>query len=251
MSTDSPAAGSRSPLSRVVDYRVYLVTSGTDQHTVDTAAAVARGGAGIIQVRAKDLSAQQYTELVCAVADAVAKVNEGRGADETRCGTYINDAYAGETKVVVDDRADVALAARLRGSVVHGVHLGQDDLDPVAARQMLGEDAIIGLTTGTLELVEQAQEYHQQHPGVLDYLGAGPFRPTPTKKSGRTPLGVDGYPPLVAATELPIVAIGDVTPDDVADLSATGIAGCAMVRSLMNADDPTAEAARALAAWMS
>ena len=102
-----------------------------------------------------------------------------------------------------------------------------------------------------MELVQQAQEYHQQHPGVLDYLGAGPFRPTPTKKSGRSPLGVDGYPPLVAATELPVVAIGDVTPDDVADLSATGIAGCAMVRSLMNADDPTAESARALAAWMS
>ncbi|WP_233190655.1 thiamine phosphate synthase [Brachybacterium sp. UMB0905] len=46
----------------------------------------------------------------------------------------------------------------------------------------------------------------------LDYLGAGPLRLTPTKDSGREPLGVDGYPTLVRATMLPVVAIGDVTP---------------------------------------
>ena len=111
---------------------------------------------------------------------------------------------------------------------------------------MLGPDALIGLTTGTLPLVEAAEKFHRSHPGVIDYIGAGPFRPTPTKDSGRTPIGVDGYRPLVAATSLPIVAIGDVTPDDVAALSATGIAGCAMVRALMRADNPGELARRAL-----
>ena len=76
--------------------------------------------------------------------------------------------------------------------------------------------------------------------GVVDYLGAGPFRPTPTKQVTRPALGLDGYRPLVQASALPIVAIGDVTPDDVAELVGTGIAGVAMVRHVMEADDPAA-----------
>lgn len=200
---------------------VYLVTSGDDAHTVDTAAACARGGAGMIQVRLKNCDARAYTDLVVRVADAVHEANPS-------------------ARVLVDDRVDVAYAARFRGAEVHGVHIGQSDIDPLAARALLGPDAIIGLTTGTLELVQQAQAFHSQHPGVLDYVGAGPFRPTPTKDSGRSPLGLEGYGPLVAATDLPIVAIGDVTPNDVEALAGMGVAGCAMVRSLMQAEDPEA-----------
>ena len=209
------------------DFRLYLVTSGTDRHTVDTAAEVAAAGAGVVQVRAKDLSTRDLLSLVTECATAVHRANP-------------------HTKVVVDDRADVAYAARRTGAPVNGVHLGQDDLPPDAARDMLGPDALIGLTTGTLPLVEAAEEFHQSHPGVIDYIGAGPFRPTPTKDSGRAPIGVEGYRPLVTATSLPVVAIGDVTPDDVAALSATGIAGCAMVRALMHADKPGELARRAL-----
>ena len=130
-----------------------------------------------------------------------------------------------------DDRADVAAAARARGAHVHGVHLGQDDLPVPDACALLGHDAVIGLTTGTLDLVRDSA-------GVafdLDYLGAGPFRRTPTKDSGREPLGVEGYPALVRATMLPIVAIGDVTPADAPALSRTGVAGVALVRAVMEA----------------
>ena len=137
------------------------------------------------------------------------------------------------TRVLVDDRTDVAAAARLAGAAVHGVHLGQTDLPVTAARQILGADAVIGLTTGTPELVAAANE----HAEVIDYIGAGPFRPTP-KDSGRDPLGVEGYPQLVALTELPVVAIGGITPHDVPALAATGIAGVAIVRSIMDAEHP-------------
>ena len=99
---------------------------------------------------------------------------------------------------------------------------------------MLGPEAIIGLTTGTLETVRGAEELQE----LLDYVGAGPFRPTPTKDSGRTPLGVDGYRSLVAETGLPVVAIGGITAQDVPSLAGTGIAGVALVRELMDADDP-------------
>ncbi|WIY82112.1 thiamine phosphate synthase [Propionimicrobium sp. PCR01-08-3] len=199
------------------DLRCYLVTSGTDRRTVEVAAQAAAGGAGMIQVRAKDITARELLDLTVDTADAVHAANP-------------------HTKVVVDDRADVAYAAMRSGAAVHGVHLGQDDLPARDARAMLGPNAIIGMTTGTLELVRAADKLAD----VIDYVGAGPFRPTPTKDSGRTPLGMAGYRPLVEATSLPIVAIGDVQPADVPALAATGIAGVALVRAIMAASDPGA-----------
>ncbi len=198
-----------------LDLRCYLVTSGTSRRTVEVAAMAAAAGAGVVQVRAKEASTRELLDLTVAVAAAV-------------------HAVAPSTKVLVDDRVDVARAAVLGGAPVHGVHLGTDDLPASAARAILGPDAVVGLTTGTLELAEWAQRQAQ----VVDYLGAGPFRRTPTKDSGREPLGLAGYPPIVAATTLPVVAIGDVTPADVAALRATGVAGVALVRAVMDAADP-------------
>lgn len=210
------------------DYRLYLVTSGTGRATVDAAAAAARAGAGVVQVRAKDADTRTLLSLTRAVARAVRAANPG-------------------TRVVVDDSAEVAWALRRAGEPVHGVHLGQDDLPPADARALLGRDSLIGLTTGTLDLVRAADGLV----GIVDYLGAGPFRLTPTKDSGRAALGVEGYPPLVAATSLPIVAIGDITAADVPALATTGIAGVCVVRAVMDADDPGRATAALLAAWHS
>ncbi|AXE40152.1 thiamine phosphate synthase [Acidipropionibacterium virtanenii] len=209
-----------------LDLRCYLVTSGHDRHTVETAAAAAAAGAGMIQVRCKEAGTAELLELLTAVAEAVRDV-------------------APATRVIVDDRADVAFAARYAGAPVAGVHLGWDDLPVAAARAMLGPEAIIGMTTGTMELVQGAQKLADK----LDYIGCGPFRPTPTKNSGRTPLGLDGYPPLVAATELPMVAIGDVRPSDAENLAATGVAGLALVRAIMGVEDPAAVVRRVVAAF--
>ena len=141
-----------------LDLRCYLVTSGTDRHTVETAALAAGAGAGIVQVRAKTLATRDLLSLVLQVGEAVRRANP-------------------ETRVVVDDRADVAWAAmRARGNV-HGVHLGVEDLPVRDARAMLGPDAIVGYTTGTLDLVRSAEPLAD----ALDYLGAGPFRPTPRR----------------------------------------------------------------------
>lgn len=202
---------------RELDLRCYVVTSGVGEETVTAAAKAAAAGAGIIQVRAKTLSTRDLLAFVLRVAEAVTEANPA-------------------TCLVVDDRVDVALAAMNRGAAVHGVHLGETDLPVRDARLMLGPEAVVGFTTGSLALVRAAQ----RDADVIDYLGAGPFRPTPTKDSGRVPLGVAGYPELVKASSLPIVAIGDVTPADVAVLSRTGVAGVAMVRAIMTAADPGA-----------
>ena len=205
-------------MSANLDLRCYLVTGAPHEKVVDVAAAAAAGGAGVVQVRSKPISVRDLTALAIEVAAAVQQANPA-------------------TKVLIDDRVDVA-AALMPEHNIHGVHIGQDDLDPRLARQVLGKDAIIGLTTGTLPLVQQANEYAD----VIDYIGAGPFRPTPTKDSGREPLGLEGYPALVEASRVPVVAIGDVRAEDAADLAATGVAGVAIVRGFMNSADPRATA---------
>lgn len=212
----------------VIDWRLHLVTSGDGPATVAAAAAAATAGAGVVQVRCKHLLAGDLLALVVAVADAVA-------------------AVAPATRVLVNDRADVAHAARRRGAPVHGVHLGQADLPVAEARALLGPDAVIGLTAGTLDLVLEAESRR----GVdrPDYLGSGPFRPTPTKDVGRPPVGIEGYRARAAATSLPVLAIGDVTRADVLALARTGVAGVALVREIMAAPDPGAATQACLAAW--
>ncbi|MHA2789259.1 thiamine phosphate synthase [Corynebacterium sp. S7] len=199
-----------------LDLRCYVITGrGDADHIVRVASEAARGGAGVIQVRSKPIDAGDLFALAERVAQAVAQVNTS-------------------TKILIDDRVDVALALINRGVPIHGVHLGQSDLPVQAARELLGPEAIIGLTTGTEELVRSANEVAE----CIDYIGAGPFRPTPTKDSGRPPIGLGGYPRLVELSELPIVAIGDVQPADVANLAMTGVAGSAMVRAFMDSPDP-------------
>ena len=195
-----------------LDLRCYFVT-GQGPDVVERARAAAAGGAGVIQVRSKPISARDLYALSRDVVDAVHEANPN-------------------TQVLIDDRVDVALALRDHG--VSGVHVGQDDLDVRVVRDLLGPEAVIGLTTGTMELVQAANEYA----GVIDYIGCGPFRDTPTKDSGRTPLGLDGYPALIEAAQVPLVAIGDVTADDAFDLSHQGVDGLAIVRGIMHADDP-------------
>lgn len=208
-----------------LDLRCYVVTGqGAIDEIVETARQAAAGGAGVIQVRSKPVDAGPLLELAEKVALAVAAANPA-------------------TKVLIDDRVDIAAILIRRGLPIHGVHVGQSDIPVTAVRELLGPDAIIGLTTGTADLIQQANEYTD----IIDYVGAGPFRPTPTKDSGRTPIGLEGYPQLVALSKLPIVAIGDVQPSDVTDLAATGIAGVAMVRAFSDASSATELTQRVIA----
>ncbi len=213
-----------------VDYRCYFVTGAESypHQVVNTAVAAVRGGAGVIQVRSKPISARDLYLLAREVAESVSEANPA-------------------TRVLIDDRVDVALALRNDGVPVHGVHIGQEDLGVAESRALLGPDAIIGLTTGTKRLVEDANEVSS----MLDYVGCGPFRATPTKDSGRPPIGLSGYPELVTASSLPLVAIGDVTVKDAYQLATTGVAGVAIVRGIMNSEDPTSYVQQVIAEFES
>ncbi len=125
------------------------------------------------------------------------------------------------------------------GARVDGIHLGQSDVPPQTARALLGADALVGWTANTPAHLADAAEMPA---GTLDYLGVGVIRPTATKPDHPEPLGIGGFARIAAATALPCVAIGGVTPADVPALRAAGAAGVAVVSAICAAADPGAAA---------
>jgi thiamine-phosphate pyrophosphorylase len=150
------------------------------------------------------------------------------GAAKAVCGDY-------GVPFILNDRPDLALACQ-----ADGVHVGQDDAPPALARQILGPDAIIGLSThAPAEWVEAGGE-------PVDYLSAGPVNPTPTKP-GRPGTGL-AYLSHVAATELgrerPWFVTGGATPESIPGMAAAGARRFVVVRYLTEADDAEGAARR-------
>ncbi len=129
---------------------------------------------------------------------------------------------------IVNDRLDLALAAD-----ADGVHLGQDDLPPQAARSVLGTNKVLGVSTHSLEQGLLAAEQG------ADYLGIGPIFATGTKATGYEPRGCDIIRRLRARIDLPIVAIGGITVSNVGEAIAAGATGVAVISAIVGADDIT------------
>lgn len=139
-----------------------------------------------------------------------------------------------EAVFLLDDR--VELAKELHAD---GVHLGKNDMPVDEARRILGEEYIIGGTANTFEDIERLARQG------ADYIGCGPFRFTTTKKNLAPVLGIDGYLEIIekmskAGIDLPVVAIGGITADDIDAILATGVRGIAVSGTVLNADDPVA-----------
>lgn len=121
-----------------------------------------------------------------------------------------------------------------------GVHLGKNDMPVDEARKLLGEDKIIG---GTANTFEDIVRLHQRGG---DYIGCGPFRFTTTKQNLSPILGLEGYRNIIDKMRknnihLPIVAIGGILKEDVAELMKTGITGIAISGAILNAVNPIEE----------
>lgn len=138
---------------------------------------------------------------------------------------------------IVNDRLDLALAVD-----ADGVHLGQDDLPPMAARSALGPGKILGISTHSLEQAIRASEEG------ADYLGIGPIFPTATKATGYAALGCDAIRLARAKIDLPLVAIGGITPSNVAGVIRAGAAGVAVLSAIVGANDISAASRTFLAA---
>ena len=128
---------------------------------------------------------------------------------------------------------------------VDGVHLGKKDMPIDQARQILGETFIIGGTANTFEDVVQ------HYRAGADYLGIGPFRFTTTKKNLSPVLGLEGYASILsqmkeANINLPVVAIGGITNEDIPDILRTGVNGIALSGTILRAENPVEETRKIL-----
>ncbi|GAB2459693.1 thiamine phosphate synthase [Xylanimonas ulmi] len=147
--------------------------------------------------------------------------------------------------LVVDDRVDVALAID-----ADGAHVGQRDLDPLAARRLLGPGRHLGLSVST---PAEARAAAALAPGTVDLLGVGPVRPTSSKADARAAIGLDGLAAVAAASRAaggpPCVAIGGLSAPDIPALREAGAVGAAVISAVCGTRDPRA-ATRALRdAW--
>ena len=141
-------------------------------------------------------------------------------------------------KFILDDHVEL-----VEKTGADGVHLGKNDMPVDEARKILGPDKVIG---GTANTFEDVQRLHRQG---ADYIGCGPFRFTTTKKNLSPVLGLEGYRSIVLkmrenSIDLPIVAIGGITVDDIPAILKTGVSGIALSGAILNAPNPVVMTAR-------
>ncbi|MEZ7644145.1 thiamine phosphate synthase [Streptococcus chosunense] len=187
--------------------RLYLVTNRYQdslESFLEKVETACRSGVTIVQLREKNLTTNQYYQLAKQVKE-------------------ITDAY--QVPLIIDDRLDVCLAVDAAG-----LHIGDDELPVSVARQVLGPEKILGVTAKTVKRALEAEE------GGADYLGTGAIFPTTTKENAPITL-ISTLKTICQRVAIPVVAIGGLTSENIDQLIGTGIAGVAVVRDLMQAED--------------
>jgi thiamine-phosphate pyrophosphorylase len=188
----------------LLDARLYLCTP-LREDLERFVASCLDGGVDVVQLREKDADARD----VLAAALRVAPLCRERSVP-----------------FLVNDRPDLALAAG-----ADGVHVGQEDVSVSVCRQILGDDAIVGLSTHALADLEGANRE------AVSYLSAGPVVATPTKP-GRPAAGAEYVAVAVSRASVPVFVTGGVSTESVPDLVALGARHFVVVRALTEADDP-------------
>lgn len=187
--------------------RLYLVTNRYQdslESFLEKVETACRSGVTIVQLREKNLTTNQYYQLAKQVKE-------------------ITDAY--QVPLIIDDRLDICLAVDAAG-----LHIGDDELPVSVARQVLGPEKILGVTAKTVKRALEAEE------GGADYLGTGAIFPTTTKENAPITL-ISTLKTICQRVAIPVVAIGGLTSENIDQLVDTGIAGVAVVRDLMQAED--------------
>lgn len=192
------------------DYSIYLVTDDgclQGRALLDCVREALEGGVTLVQYRAKTASsAEMYAEALQLKA--------------------LCDSF--KVPLIINDRLDIAMAVGAAG-----VHLGQDDLPCAAARKILGEDYIIGVSAHNPAEAKAALQ------SGADYLGCGAVFGTATKADVQK-LGTDGLAAICKAKGLPVVGIGGVTADNYREVRAAGADGAAIVSGILAQPDISA-----------
>lgn len=192
--------------------KLYLVTNRYQdslENFLEKVETACRSGVTIIQLREKNLTTNQYYQIAKQVKE-------------------ITDAY--QVPLIIDDRLDICLAVNAAG-----LHIGDDELPVSVARQVLGPEKILGVTAKTVKRALEAET------SGADYLGTGAIFPTTTKENAPITL-ISTLKTICQTVAIPVVAIGGLTSENIDQLIGTGIAGVAVVRDLMQAEDIEAKA---------
>ena len=192
-----------------LNFRLYVVT---DRHEAagrdleEIVAAAARGGAGAIQLREKDLSAHDLYALGTRLQAAL--------------GPY-------GVPLLINDRVDVALALDAAG-----VHLAGHSLPTAVARRVLGAGKLLGVSTHSVEEARCAAE------DGADFIVFGPVFTTPSKLAYGPPQGLQHLSTVVSAVSIPVIAIGGIDHTNLPQVMQAGAYGVAMIRAVLAAPDP-------------
>ena len=184
--------------------RLYAIADASFGDPVQLAQSLIIGGAPLIQLRNKKAGAREFldqVERVLALAPP-------------------------DVRIVVNDRVDVA---RIAGA--GGVHLGQTDLPPAAARKILSFDRAIGFSTHNLNQALEADTF------PIDYIAVGPIFPTSTKQNPDPVVGLHGLTTIAKAVQKPIVAVGGITLEKAAQVLKAGAHSIAVIRDLLDCAD--------------
>lgn len=194
-------------------YDTYLVTQqdlSAGRSTTEIVAAALAGGIDVVQVREKDRGVRRQLEIARELREPTAAAGVG---------------------LIVNDRVDVAMAAN-----ADGVHLGDGDFPVEDARELLGEDAIIGRSVSTPEDARAAEA------AGADYLGVGSIYTTGSKDvpDEEHDIGPEAVAAIDEAVEIPFVGIGGITPANAPEVVAAGADGVAVITAITQAEDPQA-----------
>ena len=226
-------------MRQALDLSAYLVVG--PENTLgrpvrDIVAAAVEAGFTCVQIRSKEASAR---ELMVCVQEAAAVIAKAGKEDQVA--------------LLVDDRLDIVLATRQEKVKVDGIHVGQSDIPPDICRRILGEDAIVGLSARSHDLL-----HYVAHANItdIDYFGAGPLHETATKPDcGRDEDGniitrsLTELTQLAQMSPIPVVVGGGVKLSDIPALSATGVDGFFVVSAVAEAEVPKEAAASLVRAW--
>lgn len=198
-----------------VDFNLYLITDRQQASGGNLLWAVERalaGGVRAVQLREKDLPAGELYRL----AQQMRLLTRRFGA-----------------QLLINDRIDIALAVE-----ADGVHLGGGSLPVAAARRLLGEKRLIGVSTHTVAEVGFASA------AGADFVTFGPVFFTPAKAAYGAPVGLEQLRQAAAATSIPVFALGGVKIDHLPQIVSTGAAGIACISAILAVADPAAAAGK-------
>jgi len=190
-----------------IDYSIYLVTDRDLMSTETLEEAVEQaiiGGCTLVQLREKDCSSFDFYNTAVKVKGITDKYN---------------------VPLLINDRLDIALAVDAAG-----VHVGQSDLPATVVRKIVGEDKIIGVSTGSLEQALKAQK------DGADYIGVGAMYATGTKKDANS-TSMEELKKIRENISLPIVVIGGINKERIKDFDGIGIDGLAIVSAIISQKD--------------